>query len=52
MSRTSALGTKLTALAMSTLLATSTPLTATVAYAEENTNDADATVEQDAQKAP
>ena len=52
MSRTSALGTKLTALAMSTLLATSTPLTATVAYAEENSDDADATVEQDAQQAP
>ena len=52
MSRTSALGTKLTALAMSTLLATSTPLTATVAYAEENSDDADATVEQDAAQAP
>ena len=52
MSRTSALGTKLTALAMSTLLATSTPLTATIAYAEENSDDADATVEQDAAQAP
>jgi len=52
MSRTTALGTKLTALAMSTLLATATPLSATVAYAEENSDDADATVEQDAAQAP
>ena len=39
MSRTTALGTKLTALAMSTLLATATPLSATVAYAEESGSD-------------
>lgn len=39
MSRTTALGTKLTALAMSTLLATATPLSATAAYAEESGSD-------------